>query len=88
MGFEELASENVSGKTVEFWKDSGRGVDAKHDYKIRIPISKRVTEKYYLEANNKEEVLNELRFGGVIQDEWGNMYSVEPEDDMFKVTPL
>lgn len=75
--YEKLSSETVAGKKVEVWKDEGGGVRKQSDYQVRIPVALGMKEKYWIEADNKEEVMDTLRNGGTLEDEYGSVFNVE-----------
>lgn len=75
--WEELKSEVIAGKNVRVWKKEGGGNRRKHDYQVEIPIGLGMKEDYWIEADNKEEVLDTLRHGGVLEDEYGGMFEIE-----------
>lgn len=75
--WEELKSETVAGKKVRIWKDKNGGNRRRHDYQVSVPIGLGLKEDYWIEADNKDEVVDNLRNGGIFEDEYGGLFELE-----------
>lgn len=80
MSFEEMEPLNIRGTEVRVWRDAGEGIEKQNDYRIKLPIGYGVHEKFWLDADRKEEVEEILRNGGYLQDEYTQLYYVEQMD--------